>query len=86
LKPLEKKASSLLVKAEQDAGDIIQKASDDASAKAEKMMKKATGEAQTEAEKIIQQGVEDSRAVQSSGEGKISAAVKVIMSQVTGEA
>ncbi len=81
-----KGSSEMLLKAEDDARQIIEKASDDAGAKAEEMMKKACSEAQAEAEKIIQGGVEASKAVKSSGEGKISSAAKVIVSQVTGEA
>ncbi len=66
--------------------DIIKNASDDAKAKAEKMMGKACSDAQGEAEKIIQEGMEASKAIKSSGEGKITSAAKVIVSQVTGEA
>ena len=81
-----KDSSDMLVKAEDDAKQIIKNASDDAGAKAEGMMKKVCSDAQAEAEKIIQEGVEASKAVKSSGEGKISSAAKVIVSQVTGEA
>ena len=81
-----KGSSELLVKAEDDARKIIKKASNDAGAKVEEMMKKACSDAQAEAEKIIQEGVEASKVVKSSGEGKISSAAKVIVSQVTGEA
>ncbi len=81
-----KDSSDMLVKAEGDAKKIIKKASDDARAKAEDMMKKACSDAQAEAEKIIQDGMGVSKAVKSSGEGKITSAAKVIVSQVTGEA
>jgi regulator of protease activity HflC (stomatin/prohibitin superfamily) len=49
-------------------------------------MKKACSDAQAEAEKIIQEGLEASQAIKASGEGKITSAAKVIVSQVTGEA
>jgi vacuolar-type H+-ATPase subunit H len=81
-----KGSSEMLVKAEDDAKGIIKKASDDAGAKAEELMKKACSDAQAEAEKIIQEGLEASQAIKASGEGKISSAAKVIVSQVTGEA
>jgi vacuolar-type H+-ATPase subunit H len=76
----------MLVKADQDSKQIINKASDDAGAKAEDLMKKACSDAQAEAEKIIQEGLEASQAIKASGEGKITSAAKVIVSQVTGEA
>ena len=81
-----KDSAEMLVKAEHEAKDIIKKASDDADAKAENLMKKACSDAQTEAEKIIQEGLEASQAIKASGEGKITSAAKVIVSQVTGEA
>ena len=80
-----KDSAGMLVKAEQDAKDIIKKASDDAGAKVEDLMKKACSDAQAEAEKIIQEGMEASTAIKASGEGKITSAANVIVNQVTGE-
>jgi vacuolar-type H+-ATPase subunit H len=81
-----KESESLLNKANDDAKTIMSKAAESAQNRAVDMVKKACSDAQAKAEKIIQEGVENSKIIKADAEKHIDSAVKLIVSQVIGEA
>ena len=81
-----KESGALLSKTETDAKALIAKAEEDARQKAADMMKTACADAEGEAGKIIQDGMQESQTVRESGEGRVGAATKIIVTQIAGEA
>ena len=80
-----KESAAIIENAEKEARETVRKAVEQARAEAEEAMRKAASDANTEAEKIIREGENAAKTVKAEAGGRIAAATRIILRQVTGE-